>query len=42
MLYEIKKAVQALHRPGIDAGPLRMVRNAAPYYLPGDLKSPRR
>jgi Fe-coproporphyrin III synthase len=38
MLYEIKKAVQALHRPGIDAGPLRMVRNAAPYYLPGDLK----
>lgn len=37
MLYELKKAVQALHRPGIDTSPWRMVRNAAPYYLPGDL-----
>jgi len=38
MLFEIRKAVQALHRPGIDTKPWRMLRNAAPYYLPGDLK----
>jgi len=34
MLYEIKKAVQALQRPGIDTSPMRMLRNAAPYYVP--------
>ena len=38
MLFELKKAVQAFHRPGIDAKPWRMVRNAVPYYLPGDRK----
>lgn len=37
MLYELKKAVQAFHRPGVSTSPWRMVRNAAPYYLPGDL-----
>lgn len=40
MLYEVKKAVQALRRPGIDTTPWKMVRNAAPYYLPGDLNVP--
>jgi MoaA/NifB/PqqE/SkfB family radical SAM enzyme len=38
MLYEMKKAVQAFHRPGIDTSPWRMVRNVAPYYLPGEMK----
>src|SRR2546421_3056064 len=36
MLYELKKAVQAFHRPGIDTSPWKLVRNAAPYYLPGE------
>jgi len=34
MLYEMKKAVQAFHRPGIDTSPWKMVRNAVPYYVP--------
>jgi MoaA/NifB/PqqE/SkfB family radical SAM enzyme len=38
VLYELKKAAQALHRPGIDANIWRMARNAAPYYLPGNRK----
>lgn len=38
MLFELKKAVQAFHRPGIDTKPWRMVRNAVPYYLPGEIK----
>src|SRR5689334_11747392 len=37
MLYEVKKAVQAFKRPGIDTTPWKMIRNAAPYYLPGEL-----
>lgn len=37
MLYEVKKAVQAFRRPGIDTTPWKMVRNAAPYYLPGEI-----
>lgn len=40
MLYEVKKAVQALRRPGIDTTPWKMVRNAAPYYLPGEISVP--
>ncbi len=40
MLYEVKKAVQALRRPGIDTSPWRMVRNAAPYYLPVEINVP--
>lgn len=42
MLYEMKKAVQAFHRPGIDTSPWRMVRNAVPYYVPlrDDVPSP--
>jgi MoaA/NifB/PqqE/SkfB family radical SAM enzyme len=38
MLFEVKKAVEALNRPGIETTPWRMARNAAPYYLPGNLK----
>jgi MoaA/NifB/PqqE/SkfB family radical SAM enzyme len=34
MLYEIKKALEALHRPGIDSSVLGLARNALPYYLP--------
>ena len=40
MLYEMKKAVQAFRRPGIDTTPWRMVRNALPYYAPMDLNVP--
>jgi len=36
MLFELQKAVQAFRRPGIDTSPWRMVRNAMPYYLPGE------
>jgi MoaA/NifB/PqqE/SkfB family radical SAM enzyme len=39
MLFELKKAVQAFHRPGIDTKPWRMVRNAVPYYLPGERRA---
>lgn len=38
MLFEAKKAIEAFHRPGIDTSPWRIVRNAAPYYLPGEIK----
>lgn len=37
MLFEVKKAAQAFWRPGIDTTPWKMVRNAAPYYLPGEV-----
>lgn len=40
MLYELKKAAQALHRPGINAHFWQMVRNATPYYLPGQHRVP--
>lgn len=40
MRYELQKAIQALHRPGIATSPWRMVRNAAPYFLPGSVKVP--
>src|SRR5262245_6807658 len=40
MLFEIKKAVEAFHRPGIDTSPWRIVRNATPYYLPISIKAP--
>jgi MoaA/NifB/PqqE/SkfB family radical SAM enzyme len=40
-LFDIKKAIEALHRPGIGADIGRLARNAAPYYLlPGGLAAP--
>lgn len=33
MIHEMKKAVEALHHPGIDTNLLKLVRNAVPYYL---------
>lgn len=33
MIYEIQKAFEALLHPGIDSNPIKLIRNAIPYYL---------
>jgi len=40
MLYELKKAVQAWRRPGVDTTSWRMLRNGASYYNPFSTSAP--